>query len=262
MYRVLAFNEGGTSNYSDEANATPADDTNLALNKPALASSADIVGTSNRTVDGNLTTFWRSGTITATAPQAWLRLELHPSSQIIIDRVVIRWYQTFFALEYEIQTSDNGANWTTIYTNETGTIGVKEITFAQTPARFVRLYMKRGNKANYRVTEFEVYNGFAKASRPVTTNDTIIPETVTLRPNYPNPFNPTTTISYGLPEGMQVSLKVLNVAGQEVATLVDRRQERGIYHVPFNARKLPSGVYFTVLQAGDVRQVQRILLAK
>ena len=262
LYRVRAFNNGGASAYTDEVDATPSGDINLAVTRPALASSADIPGTAGRTVDGNLTTFWRSGTLDITAPQAWLRVELHPSSQIIIDRVVIRWYQTFFALEYEIQTSDNGASWTTVYVNEAGKVGIQEVTFTPTPARFVRLYMKRNNKANYRVTEFEVYNGFAKVSRPATTNDTIIPETVTLRPNYPNPFNPTTTISYGLPEGMQVSLKVLNVAGQEVATLVDRRQERGIYHVPFNARKLPSGVYFTVLQAGDVRQVQRILLAK
>ena len=96
-----------------------------------------------------------------------------------------------------------------------------------------------------------------------------LPGEFVLQQNYPNPFsangtsgNPATTISYALPEGMAVTLKVLNVAGQEVATLVERQQERGIYHVTFNARKLPSGVYFAVLQAGEVRQVRQMLLAK
>jgi len=266
IYRVLAFNEGGVSNYSNEVNATPADDINLAVNKPTLASGTEASSTTSQAVDGDLTTHWRSSTLNPAAPLAWLRVELHPSSQIIIDRVVIRWHQTFFAPAFEIQTSDNGTSWTTVYATEAGTIGTQEITFMPAPARFVRLYMKRNNKANYRVTEFEVYNGLAKASRHATASEAIIPATVTLRPNYPNPFSPhgrgTTTISYSLPEGLVVTLKVLNIAGQEVATLVDRRQERGIYHVTFNARKLPSGVYFAVLQAGAVREVQRMLLAK
>ena len=262
VYRIYAFNDGGASGYSNEVNATPGSDINLAVGKLTGASSTDLSTTTSQAVDGNLNTYWRSATLNLTSPQAWLRVELHPSSLIIIDRVIIRWYQTYFAAEYEIQTSTDGASWTTHYNNETGAVGTQEITFTATPARFVRLYMKRNNKANYRVTEFEVYNGLAKASQPAAANEAIIPETVTLRPNYPNPFNPATTISYALPQATQATLKVLNLAGQEVATLVDRYQERGIYHVTFNARKLPSGVYFAVLQAGDVRQVQRMLLTK
>lgn len=262
LYRIYAFNDGGTSGYSNEVNATPASDVNLAVGRPTGASSTDISTTTSQAVDGNLNTYWRSATVNLTSPQAWLRVELHPSSQIIIDRVVIRWYQTYFAPEYEIQTSSNGTSWTTQFSTGAGAAGIQEITFTATPARFVRLYMKRNNKANYRVTELEVYNGVAKTSQLTAASETIIPETVTLRPNYPNPFNPETTISYALPQATQATLKVLNLAGQEVATLVDRYQERGIYHVTFNARKLPSGVYFAVLQADGVRQVQRMLLTK
>ncbi len=262
LYRVRAFNEGGISTYTNEATATPSNDINLAVGKPAVASSADIVGTAGRVVDGNLATFWRSDTVTATKPQVWLRVELSPTAQIVVDRVVIRWQQNYFATAFEIQTSDNGLHWTTIYATEAGKAGAQEIFFAQTPARFVRLYMKRNNKANYRVTEFEVYSGLAKAGHTSSADEASIPTTVTLQPNYPNPFNPATTISFGLPEGRRVTLKVINVAGQEVATLVDGYRERGMHRVSFNGRKLPSGAYFAVLQAGDVRQVRQMLLTK
>jgi len=260
VYRIYAFNDGGASVYSAEVNATPDDESNLAIAKPATASGTDISTTPGQAVDGDLNTYWRSNAINVTSPQAWLRVELNSSSLVIVDRVVIRWHQTYFAPEYEIQTSTNGASWTT-HADGVGAAGAQEITFTATTARFVRLYLKRNNKANYRVAEFEVYNGVSKASRP-TTDAAAIPATVTLRSNYPNPFNPATTIFYTLPEGMHVTLKVLNIAGQEVATLVEQRQERGVYQTTFNARKLPSGVYFAVLQAGSVRQVQRMLLAK
>jgi hypothetical protein len=80
--------------------------------------------------------------------------------------------------------------------------------------------------------------------------------------NYPNPFNPTTSISYILPEAKHVSLKIYNLTGQEVATLVNGHQERGRHEVLFDAASLPSGNYFAVLHAGSETRVRRILLTK
>jgi hypothetical protein len=80
--------------------------------------------------------------------------------------------------------------------------------------------------------------------------------------NYPNPFNPTTSISYILPEAKHVSLKIYNLTGQEVATLVNGHQERGRHEVLFDAASLPSGNYFAVLHAGGETRVRRILLTK
>jgi hypothetical protein len=89
-----------------------------------------------------------------------------------------------------------------------------------------------------------------------------LPEAYALEQNYPNPFNPSTTISFSLPHAGQVSLKVFNMLGQEVATLVDGNHTAGTYQVQFNATGLSSGVYFYKLTSGDFSQVKKMTLVK
>lgn len=88
------------------------------------------------------------------------------------------------------------------------------------------------------------------------------PKDLVLLQNYPNPFNPATVISYALPQEMRVALNVYNLTGQLVATLVEGLQPAGQYDVSFDATHLPSGNYFTVLQAGETKLVRRITLMK
>ncbi len=83
-----------------------------------------------------------------------------------------------------------------------------------------------------------------------------------LEQNYPNPFNPTTVISYQLPTNTLVALKVFDILGREVKTLVDERQSTGSHSVRFNATNLPSGVYFYRLEAGTYRDTEKMLLLK
>ncbi len=90
----------------------------------------------------------------------------------------------------------------------------------------------------------------------------IIPVRYTLEQNYPNPFNPATTIRYSVPRAAVVSLKIYNVLGQEVATLINQRQAGGSYSVSFNASRFASGVYFYRLSAGDFSSVKKMLLLK
>ncbi|MFH1194503.1 MAG: T9SS type A sorting domain-containing protein [bacterium] len=88
------------------------------------------------------------------------------------------------------------------------------------------------------------------------------PNDFLLSQNYPNPFNPTTLISYQLPAISKVQLKVYDVLGREIATLVDEEKPAGNYNVTFNGEGLPSGVYFYSLQAGDFHQTKKMLLLK
>ncbi|MGC8654561.1 MAG: GH39 family glycosyl hydrolase [Candidatus Kryptoniota bacterium] len=89
-----------------------------------------------------------------------------------------------------------------------------------------------------------------------------LPEHFNLRQNYPNPFNPSTIISYRIPVVSYVSIRVYDMLGREVKTLVSERQNPGNYLVRFDAQTLPSGVYFCRMNAGAFRKVIKIVLIK
>jgi endoglucanase len=89
------------------------------------------------------------------------------------------------------------------------------------------------------------------------TADQTLPTKYELLRNYPNPFNPTTTISYALPRQSLVQLKIFDMLGREVATLVDQVKKAGEHRTEFNASALPSGVYFARLGATSVGGQQR-----
>ena len=89
-----------------------------------------------------------------------------------------------------------------------------------------------------------------------------VPDKLQVEQNYPNPFNPTTVINYQLPVTSNVTLKIYDVLGREVKTLVDGRQTAGNHSVGFNADKLSSGVYFYSITAGTFHQVRKMVLVK
>lgn len=88
------------------------------------------------------------------------------------------------------------------------------------------------------------------------------PAVFTLEQNYPNPFNPSTVISYNLPVGGNVLLKVYNLLGQEVGTLVNQNQSAGHYSVRFDSKGLPTGIYLYRLSSGSFVQAKRMILLK
>ena len=89
-----------------------------------------------------------------------------------------------------------------------------------------------------------------------------LPSSFRLYEAYPNPFNPSSTIRYDLPRIARVTLKVYNVLGQEIATLVDELQAAGRRETVFDGAGLPSGVYFYRLQAGEFAGVKKFMLVK
>jgi len=91
---------------------------------------------------------------------------------------------------------------------------------------------------------------------------TSLPETFSLKQNYPNPFNPTTKISFSIPSAEFISIKVYNVLGNEIATLVDEEKSAGQYEIIFDASKHTSGVYFYKLLAGNFSETKKMVLLK
>ena len=99
-------------------------------------------------------------------------------------------------------------------------------------------------------------------------NSLNVPEKFKLFQNYPNPFNPTTTIKYSIPRSteyysvQQTTLKVYDILGREVATLVNKEQKPGNYEIKFNADDFGSGIYFYRLQSGSFTQSRKMILLK
>jgi hypothetical protein len=118
-----------------------------------------------------------------------------------------------------------------------------------------------GNEISGTTSIYEISRTLAKESEEEVT--AALPQQITLHQNYPNPFNPSTTIRFELPEAAQVTIKVFNLAGQQVITLVDGRQEAGVHAVTFQGSNLPSGTYFYRMGIdGIVRQVRQLTLLK
>ncbi len=110
------------------------------------------------------------------------------------------------------------------------------------------------------IAELELFKQDSTAA--VTTEETILPISFHLAQNFPNPFNPTTTIRFSTPSAGKVRLTVYNLYGEEVQTLVDGEVAAGYHNVPFDGSNLASGIYFCRLEAGELVATQKMILAK
>ena len=90
----------------------------------------------------------------------------------------------------------------------------------------------------------------------------LIPDEYSLAQNYPNPFNPSTIIKYDIKDRTNVELKVFDILGREIITLITEEKPAGNYEVEWNAAGLPSGVYFYRLQAGSFVETKKMVLMK
>ena len=96
----------------------------------------------------------------------------------------------------------------------------------------------------------------------VNSENSVIPKTYSLSQNYPNPFNPTTKINFDIPKQGLVTLKIYDILGREIRTLVNDVKSAGKYSVEFNAVELASGVYFYKLTANEFTDIKRMMFIK
>ncbi len=115
-------------------------------------------------------------------------------------------------------------------------------------------------KVYYRLKQMDI-NGTFEYSKTVEANIKA-PENFELSQNYPNPFNPATIIKYVVPTEQKIQLRVFDALGKEVATLVNRQQQPGVYKVNFNASNLASGIYYYQLKSKNYLSIKKMLLIK
>lgn len=116
------------------------------------------------------------------------------------------------------------------------------------------------NKYYYRLKQID-FDGSFEYSNEIEVDFNVVSE-FTLEQNYPNPFNPSTKISYQLPVNGKVSLKIYDILGNEISTLINEYKEAGKYEIDFNAINLPSGIYVYKLEAGGNSIAKKMVLAK
>ena len=114
---------------------------------------------------------------------------------------------------------------------------------------------------NYRLKQID-FDGSFEYSNEIEVVVDFTPKEFVLYQNYPNPFNPSTVISYQLPVNGDVTLKVYDVLGNEIATLVNEEKQPGVYEVEFDASSFASGMYLYKLQSGTFVQTNKMILLK
>jgi len=227
---------------------------NLAAKKKVTTSSVeslDYIG--DNAVDGNYTTRWSSQ---FTDPQTFM-IDLGSTQKF--NEIRITW-EAAYGKEYIIETSNDASVWKKVVEQKNGS-GNNEKWNINENARYVRLTgTKRGSVYGYSIYEFEVY--YQTISN--LHEDENLPFNFSLSNNYPNPFNPETTIEYSIPKAANVELKVYDVLGREIATLVNEYKQAGKYHSQFSIinYQLSSGVYFYRLSTEGYTLVKKMLLLK
>lgn len=107
-----------------------------------------------------------------------------------------------------------------------------------------------------------INDDFVNYTVDVDDQNNLVPGSFVVNQNYPNPFNPSTVISYSIPNEAFVTVKIYNVLGQEVATLLNDVQSAGVHKIDFNASILSSGVYFYSVKADNYTDVKKMILMK
>ena len=183
-----------------------------------------------------------------TTPAAPILIEPENNATLISDTVKFVWHQSYAEVEkywLELDTTDQFS--APIFTHST----ITDTTYLYSNLQDDKQYWWRV-KANNSLGwgEFSEVRTFVAEIPSSVEEDNQLPTMFSLEQNYPNPFNPSTKIKYYIPDLSFVTLKVYDVLGNEVSTLVDEEKPVGSYEVVFDATKLPSGVYFYQLNAG------------
>jgi photosystem II stability/assembly factor-like uncharacterized protein len=163
-------------------------------------------------------------------------------------------YYPLYGIDY---STDEGKNWKVIHTPFINGVPGLQLEPQANSISLSDKYLFVGTR-NYGIWKLPL----ADIATGIKDKTVDLPTKYLLNQNYPNPFNPSTTIKYELPQSGFVSLKVYDILGREVQTLVNGNKIKGTYEVSFNGSNLASGVYLYKLKAGNFTSIKKMMLIK
>ena len=253
LIRIKAVDSGSKSMLARfNVNVITPDALNLALLQNVTSSSIESATYDNvNAVDGDLQTRWSS----AYNNNQWIAIHFTELKEI--SSVELIW-EAAFGRVYDIQVSQDSLDWTTVYSEVNGNGGTDIINFNKTSAKHIRMFgIQRGTQWGYSLFEFRVFENAINDIK-----DNFIIADYSLSQNYPNPFNPTTKIIFAIQKPGNVTLKVYDLLGQEVATLVDEFKTVGKYDIQFDASRLASGAYIYSIVSGEFSESKKMMVLK
>ncbi len=186
------------------------------------------------------------------------------SPNIVVDierNPVLKWRSSKTAISYRVQISTNS-----VFANvDKDTTVTDTLCQMKMLAANTRYYWRVSGSNDKGTSDYSITASFITGDRIVSVNQSEeIPERFSLSQNYPNPFNPSTVIEFQIPYQSHVQLKIYDLLGREVATLVNEYKQTGKYNVEFRAQKLElqSGIYFYNLRAGNFSATKKLILLK
>jgi hypothetical protein len=203
---------------------------------------------------------WSSFTTIVNPPEIVELISPNNTSKITdtVSSILFVWKNASFTNSYNLQiATDNKFNTIII-----DTTGITDTVFTYHPKNLTRTFYWR--VCGYNIGGFGPWSSIINFSliTGIINQNNNVPVDYALYQNYPNPFNPITIISYALPKASHVTIKVYDILGREVATLVNDEKNVGIYSVEFNASKLASGIYLYKIQAGNFTETKKLILMK
>ncbi len=163
---------------------------------------------------------------------------------------------------FKIYVSDDMNTWKMAFEGTSSSGEYQRHSFPTVFGKYVKFVIVRPDGGWRQLVEFEVLFDSKDGFKSEETEIAALPDEFALESNYPNPFNPTTTINYQLPEDSHVTLSVYNMVGQKVATLVNQQVNAGQHSVTWEAGNFPSGIYLYRIDAGNFTATKRMLLLK
>jgi hypothetical protein len=174
-------------------------------------------------------------------------------------KIIVIW-NDYSSNSYSIRgmhSTNNGINWSASYqiTSVQSYIDKKDFSVS-----YDTIYLAW---QDYRLNNWEIYfRKFNISELTAIKSETENPERFELQQNYPNPFNSATTIKFSITENSSVRIKIYDITGKEISTLINQYLSEGIYTIKYDAENLPSGIYFYSLEAGGMKTTKKMILSR